>query len=390
MKSSIEQNLIDAIKKIQNIELFYDEFRVRFGNFKKKIVFNLDVHISVVRDIQDFVKNENIRLCNWSISSANSAKNKFFIAPYPVEFVNNETWSNLDYELIKEFNSRYKKFLTKFDGFISCYPPAFNQLYEAYDKPKLVVAATRYEYPYTNRKKDWEELNTKLKNDKNLVLTANNRGDLDYLDYFTGLHADYLPSLCEYIKKKWEPKGEMNLIFSKSKEITNLVEELTEGKWRDVRSVLGRRFSYRDLMTARSVLFIPYNISIMTLFELATAGVPVYVPTRDFLMKLKDNFSNVLNEISFYQVLGINADNSSPGDPNNYNSSDFYNWWLDRADFYDSELMPNVMQIHSFDELTEQKYFNQEELRSKVSARNEKLKFMRRNVLLKFTEKVNV
>jgi hypothetical protein len=39
--------------------------------------------------------------------------------------------------------------------------------------------------------------------------------------------------------------------------------------------------------------------------------------------------------------------------PNNYKSAGFYSWWLDRADFYDQSLMPNVRVIDSLSELFE-------------------------------------
>jgi hypothetical protein len=39
-------------------------------------------------------------------------------------------------------------------------------------------------------------------------------------------------------------------------------------------------------------------------------------------------------------------------DPNNYSSDLFQDWWLDRADFYDNKLMPNIQIIGEIEELT--------------------------------------
>jgi hypothetical protein len=90
----------------------------------------------------------------------------------------------------------------------------------------------------------------------------------------------------------------------------------------------------------------------MTLFELATAGVPVAIPSAQWMLKLIDEKFSVLGELTFTQMLGHNTCKFASDDPRNWKSENYLDWWLGRADFYDSSLMPNVRIVDSFEELT--------------------------------------
>jgi len=84
---------------------------------------------------------------------------------------------------------------------------------------------------------------------------------------------------------------------------------------------------------------------------LATAGVPVTVPSRNLLKQMALNYSGVLSELSYFQIRALGTQGLGIEDPNNYSSDLFYDWWLDRADFYDTKLMPNVQIIEEIEEL---------------------------------------
>lgn len=47
---------------------------------------------------------------------------------------------------------------------------------------------------------------------------------------------------------------------------------------------------------------VPQNISTITLFELATAGVPVAISSRRFFHELKPDFEGVLDELTFAAI----------------------------------------------------------------------------------------
>lgn len=371
------------------------EMRTLGKGFSRKIpkIFNLDLHISVTKDIKSGLKPFGTKYINWSISGANSHSRKIFKIEDPVRIVNGATWLSLNEEMIEDFSTYYRKFLSKFDGFVCCYPPAFTELFRNFKKPNLVISPIRYEAPYTNRKLDWERLNNHIKVEQQasrLLLSSNNAGDMDYLEFHLGQTPNYTASVCEYTGFTWNPQAEKNVFLCRSLELQNEIEKVTQGKWIPLRKLLGNNFSWKDFNKIREVLIIPYTISTMTFFELATAGVPVAVPSKRFIKELIINYDGILNELSYFQLLNLKTESMSDNDPNNFRSKYFLDWWLDRADFYNVSLMPNVRIINSFDELNSprnlstanqvQEYFNL------ILTRNSDVKIERAKLLEQFYE----
>lgn len=341
---------------IQKIVLLKEESSIRFSVNQGLVprVFNLDVHISVIADIESGLQNKNVDLMKWSLSGSNHVFRKYRRYPDPVSALNASTWEELDDLLIEKFISRYHGFLKKFDGFIAAHPVSFSRIYDRLEKPTLKIATTRYEIPFTNNPTEWQILNETLRRQSEKfpgLLASNNRGDRDYLMYHAGLTSRYVPSVCDYTDVSWAVGGNNLAIFAKSSRLTNEIEEFTKGAWRSGRKILGANYSWKELAGVRAILVIPYNISTMTLFELATMGVPVVVPSKTFLKQLVSQHSGVLSELSFFQVQNFNVSALRQDDPNNFRSMEFLDWWLSRADFYDHALMPNVRIIDSFHEL---------------------------------------
>ena len=153
---------------------------------RSKKVFNLDVHISVIADLAVEMRYHKIRMTRWSLSSHNFVTRRLFRGPDPVDVVNAETWTSLDDNMIDEFQNRYRRFLNSFDGFVCTYPPAFAELYRDLGKPILVVAATRYEAPYTRDCEQWRRFNEYLLREMaagRMIMAANNRADQDYIRF---------------------------------------------------------------------------------------------------------------------------------------------------------------------------------------------------------------
>jgi hypothetical protein len=307
-----------------------------------------------MRDLRQELVRQKLASIQWSISGSNRFVRPIYKISDPVEILNSETWPELDDDLISRFEDRYSTFLSKFDGFVVTHTPAFSQLYRSFDKPILVINSTRYEAPYTAKPSAWNNLNSYLADSidkKKMLLVSNNQGDADYLKFKTGITSKVIPSFCDYTNLNWVPGGKHKIIISRSAEVEQLIEKLTGGEWLGIRKVLGENFRWRQYLDVKEIFYIPYNISTMSLFELATAGVPVKVPSRSLIKRLLANYSGVLSELSYFQVRALSTHGLSANDPNNYLSDSFHDWWLDRADFYDSDLMPNVKIIEEIGEL---------------------------------------
>jgi hypothetical protein len=254
------------------------------------------------------------------------------------------------------FRDRYGSYLSSFRGFAAAYPPGFALLYEGFGKPTLAVAATRYEWPFTHDAGRWEWLNERFRagvEDGWLTLAANNRADADYLEHYTGLKPAVLPGACSYTTGAYTGRRGAAVICTPEDVFALSVRDALTQEAIPLRAGLGPRYSREDLYDYRALIFIPYNVSIMSLFEHYAAGAPTYVPSRDFLKRLMiEQPAAVLSSISFSQVTGRPPALSGGSlDLNDVRDPQVVDWYLDRADFYDPEWMPLLRQFESWSHL---------------------------------------
>lgn len=356
-------------------------------------IFNLDLHVSIIADLKSGAVPLDLSVTSWSISGANRVFRKVLWAPDPVEVINATTWQKLNSDMIQDFRHRYNTFLRSFDGFVVTHTPFFAEIYDGLDKPVLAVAGTRYEWPLTLDRNRWKSFDEYIKSSTKsgkLFLVANNMGDTDYLQFHTGVTPRYVPSLCEYTGQNWDGLLSHYLVVARSTDLINQVSRITNNLWVDSQSVLGKNYSWADLARGKAIFVVPYNISTMTLFELATMGVPVVVPSPRLLKILRHKFSGVLSELSFMEMNSMHIDGLGKDDPNNFLSESYLDWWLNRADFYNSMLMPNVFVIDELEELNYihlifDKHFSVA-YKSSISDRNASLFDTRRSLLGDFID----
>ena len=186
-----------------------------------------------------------------------------------------------------------------------------------------------------------------------MSIVGNNRGDADYFEHFVGNGVDVVPSVCDYQSPSPTLGNGRSIVLGRSGPALDAVLAAGGGRWSTAAEAYGTPHSWLDLSASREVLVIPYNVSTMTLFELATAGTPVAVPGPSLLKELVAIDDQVLSELSFFQVKGLSAEGLESDNPNNFLSGTFVDWWLERADFYNADLMPNVRIVDDFDDLRE-------------------------------------
>ena len=132
-----------SLLSARHLHLKFDEYLTSLTAVSNKpLLFNLDLHISVMRDLQQELDQANCRTIRWSISGSNRFYRKLYRVSDPVDVVNLQSWSNLNEEMITRFEERYSRFLGKFDGFIVTHTPAFSQLYRSFNTPILTINST--------------------------------------------------------------------------------------------------------------------------------------------------------------------------------------------------------------------------------------------------------
>jgi hypothetical protein len=114
------------------------------------------------------------------------------------------------------------------------------------------------------------------------------------------------------------------------------------------------RYQWSELYDRRAIVVVPYNVSMMALFEHYAACAPIYVPNRALLKQLmREHPDAVLSQLTYAQASTEPAEPPSrhARDLSNVHDEEVVDWYLDRADFYDTEWMPRVRQFESWPHL---------------------------------------
>jgi hypothetical protein len=298
-------------------------------------LFNLDLHISVIADVKHEIPVE-FSVQDWSISGHTFV---FGRETDQVDVVNQHTWRGLNTEMRRVFFERYETDFAHFDGFISTHTPSFATLYEPWQKPVLIVNSCRYEQPFENNLVAWEDLNESLRrmNDQGLLIAvSNNKADQAYLELGTGIVSEHIPSLCRYtrscytgIHKEYVLQDQSQSLFSGMGQ-TRAMHELSQGP-----------HVWQDLYNYRGIVHVPREISTMSIFEQYTANVPLFFPSKQY-------YRHLIETGQAYLQSGYSAWEFPPSlAPALDRSGNWFEFWIDRADFYDAENMPHIVYFDS-------------------------------------------
>jgi len=258
--------------------------------------FNIDLHISVIEDISTIFRDLGHEVTSWNMSGHN-----WVFGRQPKIIPELMNWRNFDQKICDQFYEKYKKELSGYDGFIACYPPSFSLLFEKFQKPIYVVAATRYDYPISRSSEGFAWLNDKLGSmitSGQVIPIANNRFDAFYCEYYLGKKFTHIPSLCEYTKCKYTGRNGRFCVY-----------EARRGT-----------HTWSDLYDHLAIIHAPYNVSTMSIFEHYTANVPMLFPSKTDRRPMSQLFFDE-HQTNF----------------------DLLNHAWELADFYDEEWMPHLL-----------------------------------------------
>lgn len=316
-------------------------------------LFNVDLHISVIADVQYILKDlygDTVEIENWSISGHSWVFRK---RQMNIKFVNAQTWKNFNKEMINDFVKEYGEYLSTFDGFIVTHTPVFALLFESFNKPIICVNSCRYEQPYSfnenNNLGRWNFLNLKLKqmHDKGqLTIISNNKGDQEYLRLGTSIESIHIPSLCLYTNAKYEPSTDINVVYSDFSLLNKPNKMISR------QTFVGSNYSWTDLYSCNSMIHFPYEISTMSIFEQYSANIPLFFPTKRFLKELISKHQHAF--ISRYIMIN-NSVKSNKVYPKSLDiamdDNTWIDFWLDKADYYDENNMKYIIYFDSLREL---------------------------------------
>lgn len=287
--------------------------------------FCMSVHISVIQDLK--IAYPDIEITDWCMSGAAWIMKRHTDIP---KIINHNTWKQITPQMIAAFQAEYDGFLRQFDMFIVAHPSVFAMVFEKYNKPILMINTTRYDMPfcYSSDIKNLELYRNclrRLSTEGRLHIVSNNRADQYYLQKGCGLDSIIIPSLGLYTNVQYKPTKPQFLLYHGSLPDNPLVAKRPQNhEWSEITS-------YKGLIS------IPYEVSLMSLFEYFTAGVPLFFPSREF-WKANNDLCSVL----WYWHDRLPEDLAEFKD---------MKLWIDMSDLYSTLQSPNTYYFDSYDHL---------------------------------------
>jgi hypothetical protein len=286
----------------------------------------MDPHISVVADFKS--ANPEVEVVDWCLSGHAWVMNRSQDTPKHIHAGN---WNQLDEAMIVAFQKEYDFFLQQFDGFLTGHAMCFAMIYEKYNKPIIAINTCRYDMPFcwsksTRVLQKYIESLRRMYSRGQLQIVSNNRADQDYTYFGTGIRADYNPSLCLYTNTQYAPTKPTFVYY-------------TGVSYHPLISSRPAKHEWSDITSYRGVIHVPYDASLMSMFEHFTAGCPLFVPSKQF-WKTSSNMKSVSN------YWGENL-------PDYLSSVAKPEFWIERSDLYTLFASPNTYYFDSFQHLTE-------------------------------------
>jgi hypothetical protein len=253
------------------------------------------------------------------------------------------------------------------DAFICFHPASMCELYMPFNRSIIVIASTRYELSRFEPE-EWEKWNEnliKISRDPKNVIAANNLYDAEYIRYFTGITVTVLTSFCNYTHTSYDPKKEEFLlapIHHKQFQVAFMEQlhqsldrsEINRIKIVPIRNIYSN-YKYSDLTNHPAIIHVPYQVSIMSLFEQYRMNIPLLFPSLNLLTQWHYEYG-VVSERTWDQTLyGIRPNGShikgvltNVPDPNNDQDRQAIRYWLNFSDFYQ---WPYITYYESTDDL---------------------------------------
>lgn len=295
---------------------------------------SIDQHISVIADIRYIFNQLGHQVDEMSISGHAPVIGRPS-ARFPM--LDNEKWRDAIANHHEDmFYKIYKDAFASYDGFICCYPPIFSMLYKYFEKPIIIQIPIRYECGAESNPtllENFIDYLCKGIDNGMIYISANSRYDQKYTEGFINREVQYIPSLCEYTGMSYNPVRTAFLYFG-SYRLPNKNDKLIYKH-----DAMKAGHAWQNIADFKGCIHFPYNISTMSTFEQYTANIPLFFPTKRYLLEMFLANKPVLHQISWQQTMQTGRSSSTvkhnfDHDPNNYSDINSISYWLDYADFY--------------------------------------------------------
>jgi len=265
--------------------------------FPKKplVIWSNDYHIAPINDLKHLLKPLGVRFIDKSLSGhchvTDTCEGK-----KSLKIINRDNAMNLDTSLISKFYEAYKNDteLQSVDAFVCFHPASMCELFMPFNKSLIVIASTRYELGRfgADRWRRWNSNLVQIAKTPTNVVGGNNRYDVEYIKYFTGIQPQLLPSFCGYLSNTYTPsrpgfllapvhhEGFERIIMSEYQRVCENIS--CTAKLTRLREIYPH-YKYSDLTAHAGVVYVPYQVSVMSMFEQYRMNIPLFFPSLELL-----------------------------------------------------------------------------------------------------------
>ncbi|CAF0787002.1 unnamed protein product [Rotaria sp. Silwood1] len=349
-----------------------EESLIDLSDYDDKITFwSNDYHISPIHDVKQLLIPLGVRFIDKSLSGSCSLTDT---CARNLRILTSHNGMNPNKAIRKQFYEYYKNhpLMNRVDAFICFHPAAMCELFMPFNRTIIVIASTRYELGRFSAD-EWNEWNKNLRiiaSDPQNVVAGNNLYDAEYIRYFTGINATVLPSICSYTKVVYRPtKRNREYIFIPTHKHINFNEQFLNELKLSIEKFntsiivkplrqLYKFYRYINLVRHPAIIYLPYQVSLMSIFEQYTMNIPLFFPSIDLLTEWHLKYNVVFDRTWDKALTGVGKNsstipsyyvNSTIPDPNNEYDYSAIRYWLKFADFYQ---WPHITYFNSTDDLT--------------------------------------
>eukprot|EP00038_Savillea_parva_P029209 m.69519 g.69519 ORF g.69519 m.69519 type:complete len:908 (-) comp8589_c0_seq1:73-2796(-) len=324
-------------------------------------VWSNDFHISTIGTVKSLLQPRGVVFIDKSLSGACGTTHT---CAKDLRVLNSRNGISPPDAVVRKFVASYSddKELAGADVVMCFHPAAMCELFLPLRKHVFVIATTRYEMGRESVEAwtRWNQNLVKIASDPINLVAANSRYDAAYIRYFTGLSPMVLPSVVR-MDSTYHGANAQDILLATSHSPNHKV--LTQRAMDALPAVVPLktkfpdRYTYGELCKSRAILHLPYQVSTMSFFEQYAMGIPLLVPTPEFLWELHDEL-DVVTERTWHRVRHGQRPSKSimgpaPGyekvpDPNNDVNREAFLHWVRMGDWY---TWPHIITFGSWDEL---------------------------------------
>lgn len=301
MRRRVREGLTDYVRNENDTEL-HELMQPLFRN-KSLVVWSLDHHIGPMSDLRnifeplgvEFIEHTLYHHCEIMCTCDQISNTPMF---------NRHNILHIQPQLLNDFYNKYKndKDITRTDAFVVAYSIPLIELFEKLNRSIIVVDALRYEVTLRNNVIHWKSLNELI---RKLVLSdahrgrhvigANNLYDVEYIQYFTGIKPEYIPSFCAYTGERYNPTRHSYLYARRpNRPVGDFWNKPFEKQYKTINASFKimeltkayKKFDFSTIAAHLGIVYLPYQVSLMMFFEQYRMDIPIFVPSAKYLLKL--------------------------------------------------------------------------------------------------------